>query len=59
MQLKLFRSKTIREQGEDDLAGTGRLKRIGGGIWQQYLRKNRWYRKQSSPYQRLRHEVCL
>jgi hypothetical protein len=58
MQFKPFRLKTIREEGEDDSAGTGRLNQIGGGVWQQYLRKHRWVGKRSSPYQRLRHDVC-
>jgi hypothetical protein len=59
MQFKPFRLKTIREEGQDDSAGTGRLNQIGGGGWQQYLGKHRWVGKRSSPYQRLRHEVCL
>jgi len=58
MQFKPFRLKTIREEEEDDSVATGRLNQIGGGVWQQYLRKHRWVGKQSSPYQRLRQEVC-
>ena len=58
MQFKPFRLKTIREKGEVDSAGKGRLNQIGGGVWQQYLRKNRWVGERSSPCQRLRHDVC-
>jgi len=49
MEFKPFRLKTIRGEGEDDSAGTGRLNQIGGEEWQQYLRKHRWVGKRSSP----------
>ena len=41
MEFKPFRLKTIRGEGENDSAGTGRLNQIGGEEWQQYLRKHR------------------